>query len=108
MADEMYVFDPRIHMNLTKNEIWHLDKLEEYEKLLWMVDVAFLKTGDSFGELALISDEPRKATITCLSNCFFACLEKKEYNKILRKLQVRDNNKKIDFINHLPVFQSQT
>ena len=48
-----------------------------------MIEVAKLKTGSSFGELALINNEPRKATIMCLTDCFFAVLEKEDYVKVL-------------------------
>ena len=35
------------------------------DKLDWFKEVVSIGTGDSFGELALINDEPRAATITC-------------------------------------------
>ena len=53
--------------------------LEEYEETTWTVEVSKLQTGASFGELALINNEPRNATILCLTECYFAVLEKKDY-----------------------------
>lgn len=53
------MFDPRVHMNLTKLEKENLDQIENYEKMQWMMEVSKLQTGSSFGELALINNEPR-------------------------------------------------
>ena len=40
------------------------------------VQVAVLKEGKSFGELALISLKPRSATIRCITDWKFAVLSK--------------------------------
>ena len=73
-------------MNLTNLEKENLDKIQYYEKLEWEIEIAQLSTGSSFGELALINNEPRKATIICLTDCFFAVLDKHDYNKVLQKM----------------------
>jgi cAMP-dependent protein kinase regulator/cGMP-dependent protein kinase 2 len=44
--------------------------------------------GKSFGELALISNKPRAATIRCLKDCHFAVIEKQNYEKVLQKIEV--------------------
>lgn len=38
-----------------------------------------LEGGESFGELALVNDAPRSASIKCLLDCHFAVLDKKNY-----------------------------
>lgn len=53
---------------------------------LWR-EVRVLNTGEAFGELALINNKPRSATIVCKENCYFAVLEKEYYNNILRNDQ---------------------
>lgn len=42
-----------------------------------------LSSGDSFGELALIENQPRAATIICDTDCYFSVLEKEYFNWIL-------------------------
>lgn len=42
--------------------------------------VKLLSRGESFGELALISNKLRSATITCKEDCLFAVLTKKRFN----------------------------
>ena len=56
-----------------------------------------MQTGASFGELALIMNEPRKATVMCLTDCYFAVLEKQEYSKVLQRIQQKDHHKKLEF-----------
>ena len=54
-----------------------------------MIAVKTLKYGDSFGELALINDAPRSATITALSECELAVLNRTDYEKIIKKVDAR-------------------
>ena len=42
--------------------------------------LATISDGKSFGELALTTDALRSATITCITDCHFAVLEKKAFN----------------------------
>lgn len=95
-------------MHLNKCEIERLEKIDEYSQIDWMGEINQLSTGATFGELALINNEPRKATIQCLSNCYFAVLEKKDYNGMLRKFELRIFNQKLDFLNNLPFLKHYT
>ena len=67
-----------------------------------------IEAGSSFGELALISSKPRAATIRCKTDCYFAVLEKEDYNKIYGEIQEKILNEKIDFFKSLPIFQEWT
>lgn len=46
-------------------------------------EVRVMKAGESFGELSLIKNMPRAATIVCKEDCSFAVLEKSYYKQIL-------------------------
>lgn len=67
--NSIFTFDPKYDMNLSKLDKKNLEKLEKYEQFKWDIEVATMRTGASFGELALISDDTRKATITCIQEC---------------------------------------
>ena len=88
-ADTVFLFDPRTNMNLEKEEIENLDFLDQYEKTEWFLDVAKLVSGDSFGELALIHDAPRAASIQTITECFFATLSKKDFQKVLHRIELK-------------------
>ena len=46
-------------------------------------EIKILKTGDAFGELALISKKNRAASILCKEDSYFAVLDKKHFLEIL-------------------------
>jgi CRP-like cAMP-binding protein len=48
-------------------------------------EVAVLKEGQSFGELALITNKKRNATIVTKENTHFATITKSQYQKALGK-----------------------
>lgn len=102
-ADTVFLFDPKVHMNLSEQEIAYLDKLEDYENnFQWFTEVAIQETGKSFGERALIEDVPRAATVQALTDCYFAVLNKDAYLRVLKKLQTRAQNEKLEFFTNLP------
>ena len=63
-------------MKMSAEESAKLEELDKLNQEEWFVTAAHLSAGDSFGELALINDEPRAATVTCLNECYFATLDK--------------------------------
>lgn len=52
-------------------------------------EVAQLGVGDAFGELALIYDKPRMATVKCIERSHFIVLSKTEYNGALSEIERR-------------------
>ena len=46
--------------------------------------VKCLSKGSSFGELALLYDSPRMASIVCHTDCHFAVLPKKEFLRVMK------------------------
>lgn len=63
-----------------------------------MIEVAVLSDGQSFGELALISNKPRAASIKTKSNCYFAVLNKEDYQNVYGVIERNHLNKKIDLL----------
>ena len=68
-------------------------------------EVAILGEGGAFGELALIYDKPRMATVKCIERSHFIVLSKTEYNGALSEIDRRKTNELINFIKMLPVFK---
>lgn len=67
--------------------------------------VAKLREGSAFGEKGLDDGTPRTATVMCITDCDFACLLKKDYNKILKEV----NREQLEAINeffYTSVFKS--
>ena len=74
----------------------------------WFIEVAHLHEGQSFGELALINNEPRAATIICNTKCVFVTINKEEYERVLKKIETRDINRKLEFFSNLPFLKFWT
>lgn len=51
-----------------------------------LTDARVLPAGSGFGELALMNNKPRAATIVCKEDCEFAVLEKDPFIAILSNL----------------------
>ena len=67
-----------------------------------------MKQGQSFGELALITNKPRAATIRCATGCHFAILNRESYHKCLGKIEQKRRQNLIDFVMELPLFAEWT
>jgi len=58
--------------------------LEKKEQLIFMSkDVKMLNIGECFGEISLIENRPRQATVTAVTDCHLAVLYKKDFDEIL-------------------------
>jgi CRP-like cAMP-binding protein len=53
----------------------------------WFTEVKVLGAGASFGELALINENNRAATIHCITDSYFAVIGAEEYKKVLKKIE---------------------
>jgi len=68
--------------------VWIMKKIvekeddKEREKEI-LINVRDLPTGSAFGELSLLSNKPRAATIQCNEDCQFAVLDKLHFDEIL-------------------------
>lgn len=67
-------------------------------------EVSQLHSGMAFGELALIKNQPRAASIQCINDCHLAVLEKEHYLRILGKFEAKKLDLLVDFFASLPLF----
>ena len=67
--------------------------------------VTTLRPGESFGELALISHQPRLASIVCREDSHFAILSRDDYSRILAKAHDKLIRSKIDLLTRHSIFK---
>ena len=67
-----------------------------------------LGPGKSFGELALIDDRPRKATVRTLEPCVLWGLDRVTFMKSLKRIRVRDYEENKNFINSVNIISILT
>ena len=111
-ADEEFnaaEFDINALLFLSFDERKSLEQISEYEKLAWFGDVAQYTEGQSFGELALITDKSvRQATVFCMTDCYFATIEKDDYMRILRKIDAKQEFQVVEFFSRLDFLKHRT
>ena len=73
-----------------------------------MLEVAKLGTGIGFGELALLNEAPRSATITTLEDSQFAILNKADFNEIMAKVLRKRFANDVQFISSFPFLDHLT
>ncbi|CAG9322118.1 unnamed protein product [Blepharisma stoltei] len=70
--------------------------------------VNILKPGDSFGELALLHDTPRTATIKTIEKSTLWGLDRRTFRNAIEALNAMNYNENKHFINSIPLFQILT
>lgn len=69
--------------------------------------VAALGSGTLFGELALLNDQPRGATISCFKDCEFLVVEKMDFDRLLKAELNASKEEKLHFLRtHVPGVRS--
>jgi len=69
------------------------------------VTVGSIEAGGQFGELALIKDEPRAATIRTDETTLFATVSKRDYQRTLKQLQKTLLKARVDFLASTSIFR---
>lgn len=67
--------------------------------------VGELGPGSTFGELALLHNDMRRATIVCKENCEFLKVDKPDFNKILKENYKRDVELRRTMVEGHPLFR---
>ena len=66
-----------------------------------------IKAGKSFGELALLKEDVRKATIKCEEDqVHFATLDQANFQSSLQRIEAKRLNHLIEFLQNIPCFKS--
>ena len=64
-----------------------------------------LGAGAAFGELALLHDDRRRATIVCHENCEFLKIDKPDFDEVLKKNYEREWKNRMHHLKEHPIFQ---
>ncbi|EAR82596.2 cyclic nucleotide-binding domain protein (macronuclear) [Tetrahymena thermophila SB210] len=67
-----------------------------------------LSSGQGFGEMALISNKLRSASIICLSNVHLASIEKSKFNVVLKSLEQQKLQNNLIKLENIPYFSNWT
>jgi cGMP-dependent protein kinase len=67
-----------------------------------------LKSGDSFGEMALLHDTPRSATIRTLVRCTLWSVDRQTFRSTLEEMNKKNYSENLAFINSVNVFERLT
>ena len=69
-------------------------------------EIKILGNGTAFGELALLTNKPRAASIICKTDTHFAILEKEYFDKILKINEQKKLFGQIEFLEKIKLFDS--
>lgn len=67
-----------------------------------------INPGDSFGELALLYNAPRSATLHCLENCSFWAIDRTTFRKAIEEMMTREYEENRQFIENVKFFGTMT
>lgn len=84
------------------------DEDEDEKDMPDFIQLATMSDGKSFGELALIHNKPRAASIETLDDTHFAVMSKTDYDKSLSKIEQKNLNKVVEFFAAIPCFSHWT
>ena len=100
---------------IDKNQLYFIDfdpnKVPKFWTELTIVleeerELGIGKAGSSFGEMALIKNEPRNASIVALENCILISIEKGDYTKIVKDIEEQRLIKELSiFKEKYPIFK---
>lgn len=88
-------FNLKKDIKFDDHDLEYLSTLSILKNMKWFVKVITLSEGNSFGELALIHDKPRAATIRCESDVILGSINKGDYKNIIGKIEKRNMEQKI-------------
>jgi CRP-like cAMP-binding protein len=78
---------------------------ERYLAFNMVLEVVQLGPGESFGELALLEDKVRSATILCLEDTRFATLGREPFDRVIGKMMKKKFKEDIEFLSNLTLLK---
>lgn len=76
-----------------------VEEIVRYEKC-----INTMTAGKHFGEIALVEQKPRTATLICKEDCTFAVMSSNDYLKVIAGIEAKANRATIDFLKDVPYF----
>ena len=75
-------------------------------KEIWLKNINAIGEGASFGDVAIMGAQlaPRNATIFCDVDCYFAVLDKKNFQRVIGEHQERETMYKVNFLSNIALF----
>ena len=70
--------------------------------------IKLLSSGDSFGEVALLHNTPRTASVYTITNCSLWCVDRKTFRRTVEALESMNYEENQKFINTIPIFETLT
>ena len=67
-----------------------------------------LKASDSFGELALLYNAPRSASVKALGDCAFWAIDRKTFRNVVQETSLKELEENNLFIQNVKFFESLT
>mmetsp|Transcript_31856 Transcript_31856/g.28207 ORF Transcript_31856/g.28207 Transcript_31856/m.28207 type:complete len:396 (+) Transcript_31856:5-1192(+) len=74
-------------------------------------EITFTKSlteGNAFGELALLYETPRSATITALTDCTTWVLDQMTFKTVIMSSAIKERNIRLNFIDNIKVFEKMS
>ncbi|KAL4467240.1 hypothetical protein ABPG72_005865 [Tetrahymena utriculariae] len=97
-----------VYIRMPKQKRLELSQEQNNQNLMQEPDplqmVKELRMGDSFGELALLKNSKRLATIICKEDCHFGVIDKKIFNLALKEKEEEKLNIQMRFLANSPLF----
>lgn len=74
-------------------------------RLHWLKTVQVMHAGDSFGERALIKQEPRIASVFCTKSCFFTTMTRQDYNQVIGNFKKKELKHACEYFRQFRIFK---
>ena len=111
-GNEKFKFDCEKYLSISAQERQNLSQLKRFMRFQWFIEASKLKKGQVFGDRAFDQEDidvyRRRATYKTATKCEFAVLSRKDYMRVLRKIESKQINNKANFLMQIPLFNNQS